>query len=93
MEVIGKAKRLVYYVRDMSQVLGRSELAIRQLLFKRDWESIPPPFRLGGTLAWKISDVEDFLDQKAAGVSNVDNRYEKVEPVRRRPGRPRKMVS
>ena len=59
----------VIYVAELAAKLGRTEKAIRAGLHKIrrgqavDW--LPPHFRLGLKYAWRVADVDAWLDQQA----------------------------
>lgn len=54
----------VIYVAEMAALMGRSEVAIRQAL-NRGVSWLPPPFYLGRRVAWRRSDVQQWLEQRS----------------------------
>lgn len=67
-------------VREIAQMLGVTESAIRNRLSSRA-DSIPPPFKFGGQWRWRIKDVETWLEEQATG--------KKAPVAKRKRGRPR----
>jgi len=71
-------QRLVY-TRDIAQLLGITEAAVRSHLQRRAWpNAIPAPFRLGRKWAWRLQDIDRWFAEKTR------------ETVAREVGRPRK---
>jgi len=56
----------VLYVADIARKLGRTERAIRLAIIAKS-ESIPTPFKMGKLWAWRVSDVDQWLKEKAEG--------------------------
>lgn len=57
----------VLYVPDLARRLGRTEASIRSAV-NRDADWLPPPFPMGRRLAWRVSDVDEFIAKQAKGV-------------------------
>lgn len=52
------------YVADLARKLGRTEAAIRSAVNRKaDW--LPPAFPMGRRLAWRLADVEAFLQRQS----------------------------
>ncbi|MCF7702180.1 helix-turn-helix domain-containing protein [Loktanella sp. M215] len=58
--------RLVAYVgtRRLAQLLDFSETTVRDLARRGE---IPKPIRIGGSMRWKWSDVEAFIERGSSG--------------------------
>jgi predicted DNA-binding transcriptional regulator AlpA len=73
----------IIYVPDLAVTLGKTEGSIRGHLGRESWPAaIPPPIRIGSRWAWRIEDVELWLEGKATVVSTA----KPARPV----GRPKK---
>lgn len=81
----------VMYVREVANYLGLSETAVRSHVHRKNFDSIPPPIRLGIRLAWLKTDVDAFLQAKASKAKE-----EAAQELQQRrnlgPGRPRKSI-
>lgn len=54
----------VLYVPELALKLGKTEAAIRQGLSRgADW--IPPAFKMGSRIAWRLEDVDRFIEEKS----------------------------
>lgn len=54
----------VIYVAELAALMGKSEVAVRQALNRGvDW--LPAPFYLGRRLAWRRTDVQHWLAERA----------------------------
>ena len=78
-------QKVVLYVPDLAQYLGLTETSIRTHVYRCNWSVIPPPIRLGGRIAWRKIDVDNFLQEKAD--------QSQVEEIKKGRGRPRKKRS
>lgn len=58
----------ILYVPQLATMLGRTEAAIRSAV-NRKAKWLPPSFPMGGRIAWRLVDVEDFLAQQAKKAS------------------------
>lgn len=76
-------QQIVYYVPDIAKILGKTESAVRNHIRRRDWSAIPSPVRIGGRLAWRQTDIDQWLEDKTP-ISSQN------QQAQRGPGRPRK---
>ncbi|KAB1443552.1 helix-turn-helix transcriptional regulator [Pseudodesulfovibrio senegalensis] len=60
-----QVEQKIYLFKDMCVLLGMSDRSLYCILNRKNWEVIPPPFKLGGKLAWLVKDVDRFLEEKA----------------------------
>lgn len=60
-----QVEKKIYFLRDVAALLEVSENALRVMLCRRNWDAVPPPFKLGGKLAWRVQDFDAFLEGKA----------------------------
>lgn len=68
----------VLHIPDLARMLGRSESAIRSALqVKAPW--LPPPFKQGSRICWRVASVRKFLDD-----------WEAQSGARAKPGRKRR---
>lgn len=66
MSKIEKCEKLIYSTQDMASLLGISRNALSILLYRKNWDAVPPPFKLGSKrLAWRVQDVDKFFEDKA----------------------------
>lgn len=54
----------VLYVPQLARKLGKTDAAIRQAV-NRGAEWLPPSFRLGSRIAWRVEDVDRFLEERS----------------------------
>jgi predicted DNA-binding transcriptional regulator AlpA len=54
----------VIYVPELAKKLGKTEAAVRAAYYRKS-DAIPPAFKMGRELAWRLSDVNDWLAKKA----------------------------
>jgi predicted DNA-binding transcriptional regulator AlpA len=82
----------VMHLKEICDVLAIADRTARRYIRTRRWDQIPPPMRLGGKLAWHAPAVEKWLAEKAAEADPRAVTSGAVsEPIRRGPGRPRKV--
>ena len=92
-------KRKLYFLKDVAELFGLSEGAVRMRLHRGDdvRGHFPPPFRLGGAgckLVWIQENVDEFLLQKSKETLVKRLRQEERDKVQfppsdRQPPRPR----
>jgi len=82
-----EVRRLVYGVREVAIVLGRTEKAIYHDVTRENWNRVPPAVRLGRSVVWRKEDVENWL---AAMAGQGQDESQESLPRPRRRGRPRK---
>ena len=80
-----------YNIEEMSVLLGKTISSIYGHLARRDFHAVPPPMKLGRRLAWAVSSVESWVDEKMKEVEEERKAYERQFAVGiRKRGRPRK---
>lgn len=57
-------QKMIYDINDLSSILGFSVSSIHAHLARKNYEAVPPPFRLGRKLAWSVKAVDAFLEEK-----------------------------
>jgi len=81
-----EVSRLVYGVKEVAIMLGRSEKSIYHDVARENWNRVPPAIRLGRSVGWRVEDVENWL----AAMAGQGQGQEESQPRPRRRGRPRK---
>lgn len=84
------SRKMVWNIEDLGAALGRSERSIRIDMHRQNWLRIPPPTRLGGTLAWRPQDVADWLEERAKASGAIVGSPSNHTLARRKRGRPAK---
>ncbi|WP_462324893.1 helix-turn-helix transcriptional regulator [Desulfoplanes sp.] len=51
-------------VKDLAIFLQTSEASIRNAIYKKRWDRIPPPLPMGSRRYWSEKQVEQWLEQK-----------------------------
>jgi predicted DNA-binding transcriptional regulator AlpA len=51
-------------VKDLAKFLQTSEASIRNAIYKKRWDRIPPPVSVGSRRYWSEEQVEKWLDHK-----------------------------
>jgi hypothetical protein len=84
-------RKRIYYIDDLSTILGKSVAAIHGHIARKQYDAVPPPMKVGRRLAWLVESVDDWIDAKAAQAATQAEEYTTAmrTPARRR-GRPTK---
>jgi len=85
--------KMVWNIDDLAAALGRTSSSIRVDLCRKNWNRVPHPTRLAGSLVFRPQDVEAWLEEKAkeSGAWIETLPIEESEPPSRRGrGRPKK---
>jgi predicted DNA-binding transcriptional regulator AlpA len=81
-----------YYIEEMSEILGKSAVAIHGHLGRRQYDAVPPPVRLGRRLAWVVEAVDEWIDSKVANAKiELQKQAEQIQAPPKKRGRPTKI--
>lgn len=76
----------VYFINDLAAILGCTVASIQGHLARKNYDAVPVPIKIGRRLAWPVTVVGEWLDEKIVDAQN--NSPRPASPKRR--GRPRK---
>lgn len=54
----------IYDINRLSEILGFSVSAIHAHLARKNFDAVPPAFRLGRKLAWSAQAIDSWLEDK-----------------------------
>lgn len=54
----------IYNIKQLSEILNCSVSAIHAHLARKNYDAVPPEFRLGRKLAWSAQVVDSWLEDK-----------------------------
>jgi len=57
-------RKRIYDINDLSTILGFTVPAIHAHLARKNYQACPRPFHLGRRLAWSVSAVDSWLEDK-----------------------------
>lgn len=60
----------LYTIGELASILGFSVSAVHAHLARKNYEAVPPPFRLGRRLMWSAEEVNKWLDEKIEKARN-----------------------
>lgn len=86
-------KKIIWNIGDLAEALGRTPSSIRVDLCRKNWDRVPRPIRLAGSVVFRPVDVDAWLAKKAkeSGATIEETATPNGEPTsRRRRGRPKK---
>jgi predicted DNA-binding transcriptional regulator AlpA len=84
-----------YYIEDMSELLGKSVVAIHGHLARKQYDAVPPPMRLGRRLVWLVEAVDEWVKIKVAlAKTEMERQMQEMQATTpKKRGRPTKAES
>lgn len=57
-------RKRLYNINELAAILGFTVSAIHGHLARKNYDAVPPPFRLGRRLAWSVEAIDQWLEDK-----------------------------
>lgn len=57
-------QKRIYNINELASILGFTVPAVHAHLARKNYDAVPPPFRLGRRLAWSVEAVDNWLAEK-----------------------------
>lgn len=57
-------RKRLYNINELASILGFTVPAIHAHLARKNYDAVPPPFRLGRRLAWSVEAIDSWLEDK-----------------------------
>jgi len=79
----------VIRIDELAKILATTPDSIRCNLKRRNFDAVPPAFKLGRRIAWTLRSVENFLEEKEREAV-LSSKKSSLKAARRKKGRPTK---
>jgi len=57
-------RKRLYNINELASILGFTVPAIHAHLARKNYDAVPPPFRLGRRLSWSVQSIDLFIENK-----------------------------